>query len=126
MRRLFRPVPLTVAACVAALSVGACAYNESLGRNHPLVTALTEYLLAQALETFYQLREDKHLRPDWQVAWAPKDDGLIILTDRDGWLHLYHQRAAGQAPRQITSGRWRIRSHLTAFTGTPGPAHGAE
>lgn len=61
-----------------------------------------------ARETFYQLREPKHLRPDWQVAWAPGDDGLIILTDRDGWLQLYHQRQAGQAPRQITSGKWEI------------------
>lgn len=37
MRRLFRPVPLAVAACVSALSVGACAYNESLGRNQFLI-----------------------------------------------------------------------------------------
>lgn len=61
-------------------------------------------------ETFYQLREAKHLRPDWQVAWAPGDDGLIILTDRDGWLHLYHQRRPGETPRQITSGSWEIAS----------------
>jgi dipeptidyl-peptidase-4 len=61
-------------------------------------------------ETFYQLREPKHLRPDWQVAWAPGDDGLIILTDRDGWLHLYHQKKAGQKPRAITSGKWEIAS----------------
>lgn len=59
-------------------------------------------------ETFYQLREPKHLRPDWKVAWAPGDDGLIIMTDRDGWLHLYHQRAAGEAPRQITHGDWEV------------------
>ncbi|WP_033072944.1 S9 family peptidase [Sphingopyxis sp. MWB1] len=63
-----------------------------------------------ARETFYQLREPKHLRPDWKVAWAPGDDGLIILTDRDGWLHLYHQRAAGEVPRAITSGQWEIAS----------------
>ncbi|MBB5685987.1 prolyl oligopeptidase family serine peptidase [Sphingobium boeckii] len=63
-----------------------------------------------ARETFYQLREDKHLRPDWQVAWAPGDDGLIILTDRDGWLHLYHQPTAQAKPRQITSGPWEIAS----------------
>lgn len=63
-----------------------------------------------ARETFYQLREEKHLRPDWQVEWAPGDDGLIILTDRDGWLHLYHQRAAGEKPRQLTSGNWEIAS----------------
>lgn len=37
MRRLFRPVPLAVAACASALSVGACAYNESLGRNQFLI-----------------------------------------------------------------------------------------
>jgi dipeptidyl-peptidase-4 len=61
-------------------------------------------------ETFYQLREDKHLRPDWQVAWAPGDDGLIILTDHDGWLHLYHQQTAGGVPRQITRGEWEIAS----------------
>ncbi|MDZ3831640.1 MAG: prolyl oligopeptidase family serine peptidase [Sphingopyxis sp.] len=63
-----------------------------------------------ARETFYQLHEPRHLRPDWQVAWAPGDDGLIILTDRDGWLHLYHQRRAGDTPRQITDGRWEIAS----------------
>lgn len=71
-------------------------------------TIYVYHVASGARETFYQLREDKHLRPDWQVAWAPGDDGLIILTDRDGWLHLYHQRASGQAPRQITSGKWEI------------------
>jgi|TARA_R100000501_G_scaffold14680_3_gene26665 dipeptidyl-peptidase-4 len=63
-----------------------------------------------ARETFYEHFEPKHLRPDWQVAWAPDDDGLIILTDRDGWLHLYHQRSAGASPQQITSGSWEIAS----------------
>jgi len=61
-------------------------------------------------ETFYQLREPKHLRPDWKVAWAPGDKGLIILTDRDGWLHLYHQATVSAKPRQITSGKWEIAS----------------
>lgn len=61
-------------------------------------------------ETFYQLRDPKHIRPDWQVAWAPGDDGLVILTDRDGWLQLYHQTAAGTKPRQLTSGKWEIAS----------------
>lgn len=37
MRRLIRPVPLIAAACAAALSVGACAYNEALGRNQFLI-----------------------------------------------------------------------------------------
>lgn len=61
-------------------------------------------------ENFYQLHEPKHLRPDWQVAWAPGDDGLIILTDRDGWQHLYHQRQANEKPRAITQGEWEVES----------------
>ncbi len=57
---------------------------------------------------FYHEHDPKHLRPDWQVAWAPNDDGLIILTDRDGYLHLYHQATAQAEPRALTSGRWEI------------------
>src|SRR5690606_16291749 len=61
-------------------------------------------------ETYYQERDPRHIRPDWQVGWAPGDRGLVILTDRDGWLHLYHQEIAGSAPRQITRGEWEIES----------------
>ncbi len=61
-------------------------------------------------ETYYQERDPRHIRPDWQVGWAPGDRGLIILTDRDGWLHLYHQENAGSAPRQVTRGEWEIES----------------
>jgi dipeptidyl-peptidase-4 len=63
-----------------------------------------------ARETFYQERDPRHIRPDWQVAWAPGDRGLVILTDRDGYLHLYHQETARSAPRQITRGEWEIES----------------
>ncbi len=59
---------------------------------------------------FYQEHDAKHLRPDWQVAWAPEDNGLIIMTDRDGYLHLYHQLTADSAPRALTSGEWEIAS----------------
>ena len=59
-------------------------------------------------ETFYKEYDAKHLRPDWKVAWAPEDDGLIILTDRDGYLHLYHQKTAGSKSQALTSGPWEI------------------
>jgi dipeptidyl-peptidase-4 len=57
---------------------------------------------------FYQEHDPLHLRPDWQAAWAPGDQGLVILTDRDGFLHLYHQAEAGGALRALTSGQWEI------------------
>jgi predicted Zn-dependent protease len=37
MRRLIRPAHLAAAGCLAALTIGACAYNETLGRNQLLI-----------------------------------------------------------------------------------------
>jgi hypothetical protein len=37
-----------------------------------------------------------------------------------------HHHMTGSSFGQITSGPCRINSHLMAFTGTPGPAHGDE
>jgi dipeptidyl-peptidase-4 len=61
-------------------------------------------------EVFYQEHDPLHLRPDWRVAWAPGDEGLVILTDRDGTLHLYHQSNAQAELRALTSGDWEIAS----------------
>jgi dipeptidyl-peptidase-4 len=57
---------------------------------------------------WYEEHDPLHLRPDWRAAWAPGDRGLIILTDRDGYLHLYHQAEAGGPLRALTSGEWEI------------------
>lgn len=59
-------------------------------------------------DVFYYEYDKKHLRPDWRVAWAPKGDGLIILTDRDGYLQLYHQKSATAQPVALTGGEWEI------------------
>jgi dipeptidyl-peptidase 4 len=61
-------------------------------------------------EVFYYEYDARHLRPDWRAQWAPGDDGLIILTDFEGYLHLYHQKTAGGEPRALTAGEWEIAS----------------
>ena len=61
-------------------------------------------------KVFYQEHDPKHLRPDWQVAWAPADEGLIILTDKGGYLHLYQQKQAQQEPVALTTGPWEVAS----------------
>lgn len=61
-----------------------------------------------AREVFYNEYDFGHTRPDWRAEWAPNDNGLILLTDREGYLHLYHQKAAGQAPVRLTEGQWEI------------------
>lgn len=61
-------------------------------------------------KVFYEEHDAEHLRPDWKVSWAPGNKGLLILTDRDGYYHLYHQKKAGGTPKAITQGRWEIAS----------------
>lgn len=61
-------------------------------------------------ETFYDFEDPTNVIPGWQAQWAPGDAGLIILTDRDGYYHLYHQPSAGAPLRQITTGQWEVES----------------
>ena len=61
-------------------------------------------------ETFYDFEDPTNVIPGWQAEWAPGDAGLIILTDRDGYYHLYQQPAAGAPLKQLTRGQWEIES----------------
>lgn len=61
-----------------------------------------------ARSVFYAAYDPLKIRPDWQVAFAPEDKGLIVLTDRDGYNHLHHLPEQGAALEPITSGPWEI------------------
>lgn len=61
-------------------------------------------------ETFYDFEDPTNVIPGWQAQWAPGDAGLIILTDRDGYYHLYHQPSPGAPLRQLTTGQWEVES----------------
>ena len=39
-----------------------------------------------------------------------KDGSFIWASERDGWEHLYHYSADGKLLRQITSGKWEVRT----------------
>lgn len=39
-----------------------------------------------------------------------KDGSFLWLSDRNGWQHLYHYAADGRLIRQVTDGKWEIRS----------------
>ncbi|MET3926703.1 prolyl oligopeptidase family serine peptidase [Devosia sp. 2618] len=57
---------------------------------------------------FYAVHDPVKIRPDWQVAFAPDGNGLIVLTDRDGFNHLHALPTAGAALEPLTSGPWEI------------------
>jgi len=44
-----------------------------------------------------------------QPIWL-KDGSFIWASERDGWEHLYHYSADGKLLRQITDGKWEVRS----------------
>lgn len=57
---------------------------------------------------FHTAHDAAKIRPDWQVAFASGDKGLIVLTDRDGYNHLHALPSAGAELVPITAGAWEI------------------
>ncbi|MDP4534639.1 prolyl oligopeptidase family serine peptidase [Alkalimonas collagenimarina] len=46
------------------------------------------------------------------LAWQQGDQGVVWLSERDGWSHLYWVDSAGQQLQQLTQGNWRVRQVL--------------
>jgi dipeptidyl-peptidase-4 len=65
-----------------------------------------------ATGTKKQILEEK--QPSW-VEWfeavQPLQDGsFLLLSNVDGWEHVYHHNADGTLRRRLTSGAWRVNS----------------
>jgi dipeptidyl-peptidase-4 len=60
----------------------------------------------------------KRLFRDQTPAWIESlgeprvlpDRSFLVLSDRDGWKHLYHYEPDGKLRRQLTKGEWEVRS----------------
>ncbi|KKO45626.1 peptidase S9 [Arsukibacterium ikkense] len=51
----------------------------------------------------------------WAAFYQPLQQGgqgVVWLSERDGWAHLYHTDNSGQTTRQLTKGNWRVRQVL--------------
>ena len=75
-------------------------------------TIFTYDVATGAREVFYTAHDPIKIRPDWQVAFAPDGEGLIILTDVSGFNHLHRLRTAGGTLEPLTSGDWEIESFV--------------
>lgn len=73
-------------------------------------TIFTYDVSSGSRKVFYTAHDPLKIRPDWQVDFAPDGDGLILLTDIDGYNHLHRLRGAGAAPEPLTAGTWEIAS----------------
>lgn len=70
-----------------------------------------------ARSVFYAAHDPAKIRPDWQVAFAPGDKGLIVLTDRDGYNHLHRLPEQGAPLEPMTSGPWEIAEFVVDTSG---------
>ena len=59
-------------------------------------------------QVHYSAHDSNRNHTGWSAAWAPDDQGMVILSDRDGYYHLYHQPQAGAALVALTSGKWEV------------------
>ena len=41
-------------------------------------------------------------------GWLPGDQGVWLVSEADGWAHLYTLRADGTNRRQLTTGQWEV------------------
>jgi dipeptidyl-peptidase 4 len=63
----------------------------------------SETLLKETSKTWVNV--EKVEEPQWL-----SDGSFLFLSERNGWLHAYHYNAGGKLIRQVTDGKWDIRS----------------
>ena len=54
-------------------------------------------------KALYHESDDKYLEINDELYFLA-DGSFVLLSDRDGWNHLYHVAVNGKIKRQITSG----------------------
>ncbi len=58
-------------------------------------------------KSIYHETDEKYLEINDQLHFL-NDGSFIMLSDRDGWNHLYHLKANGEIKRQITRGEFNV------------------
>jgi dipeptidyl-peptidase-4 len=53
----------------------------------------------------YWINSEETTKPNWL-----SDGSFLWQSERSGWRHLYHYRADGSLIRQLTDGKWEVRS----------------
>lgn len=62
-----------------------------------------------AVSTLFRETTSSWVEPSGSPQWL-RDGSFLWLSERDGWKHVYHYRADGTQPRQVTKGEWEVRT----------------
>ncbi len=57
-----------------------------------------------------------------EFGWAPDSGHLFIVSEKDGWAHIYAVPAAGGEAVKVTEGAWEARPELLSFDLVSTPA----
>ncbi len=75
-----------------------CAYDAATGKKKAVL---------------YREHSDKYVHPMTPIAFLPWDDTLFIMqSERDGYNHLYLFNKDGKQLKQLTNGRWIVKTVL--------------
>ncbi len=61
----------------------------------------------------FEEKHPKYVEPENPVWFIPgKDDQFIWMSERDGFMHMYHYKTNGELIKQLTSGKWVVKQIL--------------
>jgi len=61
------------------------------------------------IETLLREKTNAWVEADDEPHWL-KDGSFLWLSEHNGWKHIYHYAADGKLIRQVTDGKWEVRS----------------
>ncbi len=63
------------------------------------------------VKTLFEERNEKYVEPQHPLFFVNKNE-FVWMSQRDGYMHLYHYKADGTFIKQLTKGKWVVNSIL--------------
>ncbi|HHS95237.1 MAG TPA: S9 family peptidase, partial [Phaeodactylibacter sp.] len=61
------------------------------------------------VKTLFEEKHPKYVEPEKPIWFIPgKPDEFLWLSERDGFMHLYHYHSSGKLIKQLTKGNWTV------------------
>ena len=63
------------------------------------------------VKTLFTEQSDKYVEPQFGLYFIPnRDNEFLYLSQRDGFMHIYHYNTDGKLLKQLTKGDWLVKS----------------
>jgi len=70
-------------------------------------------ITGQLIKTLFEEEHPKYVEPEHPVWFIPeKPDEFLWMSERDGFMHVYHYNTDGELIKQMTNGKWVVNDIL--------------